>query len=172
VAPSVCLILRRRAFRVISFKCHVFCYLPPWGLKIYSSFWTPCVLVLYILNLFFVWVRMARRTILRPAFSYLAATAAHCRPLHLIKSSHPPVSLTTRTRLSLHSSTRPQLHVVDDQIDRMTATKIGGTAIAKAIRERLNAEIQKKQETNPRYKPCLRILQGELVFILSQLTSE
>ncbi|KZF19015.1 FTHFS-domain-containing protein [Xylona heveae TC161] len=41
----------------------------------------------------------------------------------------------------------------------MTATKIDGTAIAKNIRERLHAEIQKVQETNPRFKPSLTIIQ-------------
>ena len=41
----------------------------------------------------------------------------------------------------------------------MTAGKIDGTAIAKTIRERINADIQKKQETNPRYKPSLTIIQ-------------
>jgi methylenetetrahydrofolate dehydrogenase (NADP+)/methenyltetrahydrofolate cyclohydrolase/formyltetrahydrofolate synthetase len=42
----------------------------------------------------------------------------------------------------------------------MTATKIDGTAIAKSIRERLAAEIVEKQKTNPRYQPCLKIVQG------------
>ncbi|KAI9752380.1 MAG: hypothetical protein M4579_005651 [Chaenotheca gracillima] len=41
----------------------------------------------------------------------------------------------------------------------MTATKIDGTAIAKSIRERLGAEIKKTQESNPRYKPSLTIIQ-------------
>ncbi|KAJ9643611.1 tetrahydrofolate synthase [Coniosporium apollinis] len=41
----------------------------------------------------------------------------------------------------------------------MTATKIDGTAIAKGIRERLGADIKQKQESNPRYKPALRIIQ-------------
>ncbi|KAF2817461.1 putative C1 tetrahydrofolate synthase [Mytilinidion resinicola] len=41
----------------------------------------------------------------------------------------------------------------------MTATKIDGKAIAQSIRTRLGAEIQKRQETNPRYKPSLRIVQ-------------
>ena len=42
----------------------------------------------------------------------------------------------------------------------MTATKIDGTAIAKSIRERLHAEIEATQKTNPRYKPSLKIIQG------------
>jgi methylenetetrahydrofolate dehydrogenase (NADP+)/methenyltetrahydrofolate cyclohydrolase/formyltetrahydrofolate synthetase len=42
----------------------------------------------------------------------------------------------------------------------MTATKIDGTAIAKKIREKLHAEIQSAQTVNPRYKPSLKIIQG------------
>lgn len=42
----------------------------------------------------------------------------------------------------------------------MTGQKIDGNAIAKSIREGLNAEIKKTQEVNPRYKPTLRIIQG------------
>ena len=43
----------------------------------------------------------------------------------------------------------------------MGASKIDGTAIAKAIRERLNGEIKETQKTNPRFKPSLVIYQGE-----------
>jgi methylenetetrahydrofolate dehydrogenase (NADP+)/methenyltetrahydrofolate cyclohydrolase/formyltetrahydrofolate synthetase len=43
----------------------------------------------------------------------------------------------------------------------MTATKIDGTAIAKKIRERLHAEIVETQNTNPRFKPSLKIIQGK-----------
>ncbi len=42
----------------------------------------------------------------------------------------------------------------------MAATKIDGTAIAKRIRERLAAEIVEKQKLNPKYEPCLKIIQG------------
>jgi len=42
----------------------------------------------------------------------------------------------------------------------MTARKIDGTAIAKSIRARINAEIKAKQHFNPRYKPSLVIIQG------------
>ena len=41
----------------------------------------------------------------------------------------------------------------------MAAMKIDGTSIAKGIRERINADIKKAQETNPRYKPSLKIVQ-------------
>jgi methylenetetrahydrofolate dehydrogenase (NADP+)/methenyltetrahydrofolate cyclohydrolase/formyltetrahydrofolate synthetase len=43
----------------------------------------------------------------------------------------------------------------------MTARILDGTAIAKSIRERIGAEIIDKQKTNPRYKPSLKIIQGE-----------
>jgi hypothetical protein len=43
----------------------------------------------------------------------------------------------------------------------MTASKIDGTAIARSIRERLGAQIKKRQETNPRYRPSLKIMQGK-----------
>ncbi|KAL6690278.1 formate--tetrahydrofolate ligase domain-containing protein [Trichoderma pleuroticola] len=41
----------------------------------------------------------------------------------------------------------------------MVATKLDGNSIAKAIRERLGAEIAEKQKQNPRYHPSLRIIQ-------------
>ncbi|KAJ4318967.1 tetrahydrofolate synthase [Fusarium piperis] len=41
----------------------------------------------------------------------------------------------------------------------MVATKIDGNAIAKSIRERLCAEVAAKQKLNPRYQPCLKIIQ-------------
>jgi hypothetical protein len=43
---------------------------------------------------------------------------------------------------------------------RAMATKIDGTSIAKKIRERLHGEILEKQKLNPRYQPCLKIIQG------------
>jgi methylenetetrahydrofolate dehydrogenase (NADP+)/methenyltetrahydrofolate cyclohydrolase/formyltetrahydrofolate synthetase len=43
----------------------------------------------------------------------------------------------------------------------MPAQKIDGTAIAKEIREKIYADIQLKQESNPRYKPSLVIVQGQ-----------
>ena len=43
----------------------------------------------------------------------------------------------------------------------MTATKIDGTAIAKSIRVSLCEQIKQRQQNNPRYKPSLKIVQGE-----------
>ncbi|KAK2743997.1 tetrahydrofolate synthase [Myotisia sp. PD_48] len=41
----------------------------------------------------------------------------------------------------------------------MVAAKIDGTAVAKAIREKLNGEIKEIQDSNPRFKPSLVIFQ-------------
>ncbi|KAJ4133501.1 tetrahydrofolate synthase [Fusarium equiseti] len=41
----------------------------------------------------------------------------------------------------------------------MVATKLDGNAIAKSIREKLCAEVTEKQKLNPRFKPCLKIIQ-------------
>ncbi|WXC43917.1 hypothetical protein SNK03_003644 [Fusarium graminearum] len=41
----------------------------------------------------------------------------------------------------------------------MVATKLDGNAIAKSIREKLCAEVNEKQKINPRFKPCLKIIQ-------------
>ncbi|KAI4109965.1 MAG: hypothetical protein L6R37_000315 [Teloschistes peruensis] len=41
----------------------------------------------------------------------------------------------------------------------MAAERIDGTAIAKKIREQINSDIQRIQQSNPRYKPSLTIVQ-------------
>ncbi|KXX76371.1 C-1-tetrahydrofolate synthase, cytoplasmic [Madurella mycetomatis] len=41
----------------------------------------------------------------------------------------------------------------------MAAAKIDGTAIARKVRERLQAEIAEKKGINPRFQPCLKIIQ-------------
>ncbi|KAK4176051.1 putative C-1-tetrahydrofolate synthase [Triangularia setosa] len=41
----------------------------------------------------------------------------------------------------------------------MVAQKIDGTAVAKRVREQLKAEIAEKKEINPRFQPCLKIIQ-------------
>lgn len=41
----------------------------------------------------------------------------------------------------------------------MAAEKIDGTAIAKSIRDKINVDIEKTQEINPRFKPSLTIIQ-------------
>ena len=43
----------------------------------------------------------------------------------------------------------------------MAGSKIDGTAVARSIRERLNAEIRERQESNPRFRPSLVICQGK-----------
>ena len=68
-----------------------------------------------------------------------------------------------RPRLSLPSlpslPPRPPRRLFSTVRPAMTATKIDGTAIAKAIRERLHAQVQATQKVNPRYRPALKIIQ-------------
>lgn len=81
----------------------------------------------------------------------------------------PRAASTSTTRKSLVSSTSLH-HPLQSSVSRrcfsttpvaaMVATKLDGTAIAKSIRERLGVEIAERQKLNPRFKPCLKILQG------------
>ena len=66
------------------------------------------------------------------------------------------VTVNNRDKLILHPLGSRSISSSDH---RMAAERIDGTAIAKSIRERINAEIKKTQETNPRYKPSLTIVQ-------------
>ena len=73
------------------------------------------------------------------------------RPITYTRPQTSPRGIGSQRRIQRSFTTTPTT---------MTATKIDGTAIAKAIRERLHAEIEKTQKTNPRYKPSLKIIQG------------
>ncbi|KAK8872854.1 formate-tetrahydrofolate ligase [Apiospora arundinis] len=77
--------------------------------------------------------------------------------------SRPFCSATTlpsRAQTLPHSSPVPRrLFSSASSYPTMTAMKLDGAAIAKKIRERLAGEIAQKQETNPRFKPCLKIIQ-------------
>jgi hypothetical protein len=42
----------------------------------------------------------------------------------------------------------------------MAAAKIDGTAIARKVREQVQVEIAEKKGLNPRFQPCLKIIQG------------
>ena len=72
--------------------------------------------------------------------------------------AHWPSTTWTRSTLS---SRRQQHRLFSTTPSAMTATKIDGTAIARSIRERLGAQIQQRQQTNARYRPSLKIVQGE-----------
>jgi hypothetical protein len=87
--------------------------------------------------------------------STICATHNHLlfEPHTSIVPSPRPLSARRRFAASCRSSSSSH------HPGKMTAQKIDGTAIAKKIRERLGEEIKKKQETNPRYKPSLRIIQ-------------
>ena len=72
------------------------------------------------------------------------------------QSSALQVTVKPRDKLALHSLGSRS---ISSSNHRMAAERIDGTAIAKSIRERINTEIKKTQETNPRYKPSLTIVQ-------------
>jgi hypothetical protein len=85
-------------------------------------------------------------------------------PAAVAAGSTPPLSFSPvhRALPSLSSSsvfTTQRRHLISTA-RVMGAIKLDGTAIAKAIRERLGAEIAEKQRINPRYKPSLKIIQG------------
>jgi hypothetical protein len=94
---------------------------------------------------------------------------AQARPSTLTIGSHARlcycIYYTTPSANSSYSSILPQ-DTPDSTISAMPATKIDGTAIAKSIREKINADIRQKQQSNPRYKPCLVIVQGLLYSIV------
>ena len=70
----------------------------------------------------------------------------------------PVLRVTSKSQKKFNSHTLGSRYL-SSSARRMGAEKIDGTAIAKSIRERINAEIKKTQETNPRYKPSLTIVQ-------------
>lgn len=83
------------------------------------------------------------------------------------KSLSTSTSASTLFSASLYHSTSPlsNLHPrcfssSSPAAAAMVATKLDGTAIAKAIREKIGAEIAERQKLNPRFKPCLKIIQG------------
>ena len=71
---------------------------------------------------------------------------------------HPTPSFTSSS--PVYHPYNPQRRSFSSSLVTMTATKIDGTAIAKSIRERLQSEIESTQKSNPRYKPSLKIIQG------------
>ena len=66
---------------------------------------------------------------------------------------------STFKSLALSSSSSPSRSFHSSPLN-MVAAKIDGNAIAKSIRERLHDEIRDRQNSNPRYRPALRIIQG------------
>ena len=96
-------------------------------------------------------VTVAARCITTPAAILLASRRAQCIERILRQNS---------TNLIPHPCNKASKRYFSSSLRNMTAEKIDGTAIAKGIRARLQGEIKKRQETNPRYKPSLTIVQG------------
>ena len=68
---------------------------------------------------------------------------------------------TTSPRHLLYTALKTGTRQFSSTRFNMAGQKIDGTAIAKSIREKLGANIREKQEKNPRYRPSLKIVQGE-----------
>lgn len=116
----------------------------------------------------------------RPSLSAASSSAApRCPTLRRVPSVPSP-NLELRSSSSSISSCwtrshtsallRPRHHVPSSALrafststsSAMAATKIDGTAIARGVRERLQAEIAEKKGINPRFQPSLKIIQGAL----------
>jgi len=106
------------------------------------------------------------------SFRGRASAALAIRPFHTprgalssVLSSLSTFSTYTRPLVSIQAahSCNGQRKPFSSTSIAMTAKKIDGTAIAKSIRERLHAEIENTQKTNPRFKPSLKIIQGKIL---------
>ncbi|KAF7866900.1 hypothetical protein EAF04_005741 [Stromatinia cepivora] len=98
----------------------------------------------------------------RALLSSLSPSASFTRVAQQIvqlrgQSSHSTFSFPTRVSPSTPRNSTPRQF--SSTPAAMTATKIDGTAIAKKIREKIHAEIDDAQKTNPRFKPSLKIIQ-------------
>jgi hypothetical protein len=114
-----------------------------------------------------------RPTTLAPRFFHSPAQAAFsealaasgykptCRHIILCGLSSARFSYFTRQRFPTCAIATTAQRQFSHSSANMTATKIDGTAIAKKIREGMRAQIKKRQETNPKFKPSLTIVQGE-----------
>ncbi|KAF2399594.1 FTHFS-domain-containing protein [Trichodelitschia bisporula] len=94
-------------------------------------------------------------------------SSSFCRPLHsVLRTRWPRTPQSGRSQLKASSTLRSSktYSTLPPVKSKSTATmsaaqKIDGTAIAKDIREKIHAHIGQKQQTNPRYKPSLVIIQ-------------
>jgi len=77
----------------------------------------------------------------------------------LLHVAFPTASLSLHILLKPSGLAQIQSFASSTQFPTMTATKLDGTAISKAIRERLAKDIIAKQQSNPRFKPSLKIIQ-------------
>ncbi|KAI4133117.1 MAG: hypothetical protein LQ338_000382 [Usnochroma carphineum] len=66
---------------------------------------------------------------------------------------------TLRDKLAVKQAQVTEKRLFNSSAKAMAAQRIDGTAIAKAIRDRIKSDIKRTQQTNPRYKPSLIIVQ-------------
>lgn len=97
------------------------------------------------------------------------------RPSASVRWSYSPSggSRSIFTTALLHSAPLPKPHIslssassraFSSSAAAMAAERIDGTAIAKKVREQLKADIAEKKGINPRFQPCLKIIQGMFTF--------
>ncbi|KAF3929461.1 hypothetical protein AA313_de0208590 [Arthrobotrys entomopaga] len=72
---------------------------------------------------------------------------------------HQPAIAATTTAQAASPFAAINHRVFSNPTGAMVAQKIDGAAIAKSIREGLHDQIKKRQETSPRFKPALTIIQ-------------
>ena len=99
-----------------------------------------------------------------PRFSTLTADRDSINASHISQRGVTPgLPISPRTGFpALLAIQRPPRPKRPFSTSTMVAAKLDGTAVAKRIRERLREEIAERQKTNPRFQPCLRIIQGVL----------
>ncbi|KAL9598861.1 MAG: hypothetical protein Q9219_004200 [cf. Caloplaca sp. 3 TL-2023] len=100
-----------------------------------------------------------------PRLLYATGLCAWCGS-YLTSSIHPsssvPLKILSRTHwkgLTKIQRGEPHIRSFSASAAVMSAERIDGTVIAKAIRDRIRSDIKRAQETNPRYKPALTIIQ-------------
>lgn len=110
-------------------------------------------------------VQLPQRTSNYPALPFSQSPKfgfSHCPTAESLLRSRP--FLLNKTAISLaqcnlSTSFSSSGRSFSSNSREMATEKIDGTVIAKGIREKINASIKKAQETNPRYKPSLTIVQ-------------
>lgn len=91
----------------------------------------------------------------RVAFALPSSTLAI-----VVRASSIVFSSANFLKPSIAPRSRPFLRAFSSTQPAMVASNIDGTALAKKIRDSLRAKVADKQKTNPRFQPCLRIIQG------------
>lgn len=97
------------------------------------------------------------------ANSFLRSLTLQSSASFVLQPRRSPLTHCKRLKRAASAGFFPSLQPIGRSLSTssvmMAATKIDGTAIAKSIREKIQADIAKAQEINPRYRPSLTIIQ-------------